>query len=266
MSVFTFTLSHAGGVDASFITPDVLNLPFKYNGTGYPGVGGTCGSMLPVGNTCTLVVNFEPTAVAVSNDTITLNYNDGVIVQTTTRDIQGQGVSPALLSISDSEPFNFGSVAIGGVAEHTFTITNSGGQDATNVDITSISSPFVFKGGTFPGLGGSCVSAGTITSGGGNCTVVIEFAPSATGVITMAMNVDYYNGSLTTVESKTLQGNGAAPALLVINQADPFDFGTVADGSTHIQTFTVTNTGAIDASSITGTGLSTAFTLSLIHI
>ena len=98
----TFTVTHSGSVDANLVFSSPLTLPFKYNGSGYPGTGGNCGASILIGDTCTIVVNFEPTATGVATDTINLNYDNGVSPQVSSRPLTGNGVTPANLSISDT--------------------------------------------------------------------------------------------------------------------------------------------------------------------
>ena len=144
--------------------------------------------------------------------------------------------------ISEPEPFDYGTISIGGVTEQTFILSNTGGQDASALSITNLASPFNFKGGSFPGSGGSCVDGGNIIGTVGICTIVVEFTPIVTGIQNLQMVIDYNNGAGLTSISKNLQGNGAAPAQLIIDRTEPYTFGTVANGSVHLETFTITNT------------------------
>lgn len=48
-----------------------LNLPFKFKGGSYPGVGGTCGT--GISSDCTVVVNFEPASAGNFSQVLSLN-------------------------------------------------------------------------------------------------------------------------------------------------------------------------------------------------
>ena len=75
-------MTNTGSVDATSITGAMSALPFRYAVSGnYPGGSGTCGAMLAPGISCTVEVEYLPTANVVSNENFTLNYNDGSIGQ-----------------------------------------------------------------------------------------------------------------------------------------------------------------------------------------
>ena len=139
-------------------------------------------------------------------------------------------------------PRSFGDVAINAVTEETFNIVNGGVIDATNVSGGGLISPFRFKGGGFPGAGGDCLPT---IPGGGNCNIVVEFAPLQTGSYNDTIEIYYFNGVGTTQLDNTITGEGKTPALITINQTDPFNFGTLVNSNTGTQTFTLTNMGCL---------------------
>ena len=95
---------------------------------------------------------------ALDTDTIQFNYNDGVNLQNVTRIVNGTAVLPALIDISEADPYNMGVVAVGSSTNHLFTLTNNGEFDATLVTDIGLSAPFQFVGGSFPGTGGNCTA------------------------------------------------------------------------------------------------------------
>src|SRR5690606_611568 len=125
-----------------------------FKGSTYPGTGGTCGAIINSGASCTIVVSFEPAIAGAQSDTIEINYNNGVIVTSTTRDVEGTGAAPANLTISESDPYDFGTFATGASQTHTFTVNNTGGVTATSMGEVGLSAPFGYLGGTYPGAGG----------------------------------------------------------------------------------------------------------------
>ena len=80
---------------------------------------------------------------------------------------------------------------LGTVQEKTFTVTNSGGVSAASASGSGLSLPFKFKGGSYPGTGGTCGTTIVV----GTCTVVVEYNPTVTGSHSDTFNLDYYDGA-----------------------------------------------------------------------
>src|SRR5690606_16779633 len=155
--------------------------PFGFKGGSYPGTGGTCGANLASLATCSLVVTFSPSSPGTHTDTLEISYNDGLNPQTVSRDLQGISADAALLSISDGPTYDFGPRALTSVAEHTFVVTNTGSIAASSLEASPLSSPFSFKGGTYPGAGGNC---GLTLAPSASCNLVVTFSPTSTGLKT----------------------------------------------------------------------------------
>ncbi|RME18397.1 MAG: DUF2341 domain-containing protein [Bdellovibrio sp.] len=244
----TYLVTNNGGVDATGISGGVFtNAEFSFP-TGYPGTGGTCGATLAPANTCTIVVQFAPTASGVLNDTITINYNDGVNPQSATAAIQGEGQTRALLSITP-DPYDFGTQAVGSSTTQTFTVSNSGQITATSLADTGLGTvDFRYPGG-FPG-GGTC---GATLAGGSSCTVIVEYIPQATGAHSDTISIQYNDGVGTVSSTATVQGTGTTPASIGLNpaEANPYNYGTAATGATVSKTFTIENTGGVAATGLT---------------
>ena len=120
-----------------------------------------------------------------------------------------------------------------------------------------MAAPFTFKGGGFPGVGGSC---GLTLAAGANCTIVVTYAPSASVYTLNTMRVDYDNGAVAAFTTRPMDGTGLTPALLTIDGGPTYDFGTQATGSTTTNMFTITNSGqAIATGVMDGAGLASPF-------
>src|SRR5437667_390303 len=76
----------------------------------------------------------------------------------------------AMLGFSDGASFDFGAHAVGSSVDHTVTISNSGAHAAAGVALAALAAPFSFKGGAFPGSGGTC---GVALDPAQTCTVVL---------------------------------------------------------------------------------------------
>ncbi len=254
----TFTLTNSGSSAATSLVEIGLALPFSFKDGVFPGTGGDCGQSLSgSGSTCNVVVQFEPSLAGVQAETIVISYFNGSTTVNTTRDLIGTGIQPANLSISEVDPFNFGTVPVGGSTEHTFTLTNNGSSPATAISVSGLVPPFFFKGGGYPGTGGDCSSS--LAGNGGKCTLVVEFAPTSTGLMFDTLDIHYYNGVTAATTSRSVQGTATVSALLTISESDPYNFGSVTVNSTTTHIFTITNTGGYAALAISETGLSAPF-------
>ncbi len=248
----SFTINNSGGVTATAMSGSGLSLPMRFKGGTYPGLGGSCSSTLNAGQSCTVVVNYAPTSAVTTNQTLSIAYTDGVSAQSATRPVTGTGAAPALLTMSPSSSYDYGTYPVSATAEQTFTISNSGGMAATSVLMNGLAAPFDFKGGSYPGTGGNCTSSIAIS---GSCTIVVTFTPGAIGALSDAIDVSYNDGAVTQSFSTTVQGTGTTAALLTISDAG-FTYGTVANGSTTDKTFTVTNSGGVASTAMTGASFS----------
>ena len=251
-----FTVTNAGGVGATAMTGAALSAPYSYKGGSYPGTGGNCAATLAATATCNVVVTFSPTAIGVLNASFTMNFNDGLSAQSSSRPMTGTGVTPANLAISDGPVYDYGTVATGGTAQKIFNITNNGNFTATAITGPALPAPFTYKGGTYPGVGGNCAATLSV---GSSCTVVVLYAPTATGTQSTNITLNYYDGANNQSSTGGVQGTGAAPSNLVISDGATFNFGTLANGGNAEKTFTVSNTGGVIATSVSGGGLATAF-------
>ncbi len=154
-----------------------LAAPYSFAGGSYPGTGGTCAATLAATATCSVVVEYAPVAAGTHTETLTINYFDRVASQSATRPMTGTGVNPALLVIDQGPTYNFGTVAVGGSSDVTLNVTNNGAFLASVMSGSGLTVPFTFKGGVYPGTGGTCASN---LNAGASCTIVLNYAPIAT--------------------------------------------------------------------------------------
>jgi hypothetical protein len=161
------TLRNIGGSTMTFSAAITLNFIR----------GGTCGTTLAAGATCTINVRFRPTTIGVLTGTLTVTSalaGSGVVALSGTGNGAVAAVSPTTTSTA---PFNFGSVTRGQVSGPLIvTVLNNG------------TTPMTFNAGngfTLGGnsaqfrltTGGSCVNGGTLPALG-NCTFTVVFAPT----------------------------------------------------------------------------------------
>lgn len=253
---FTFVITNSGGVAATALSGTGLAAPYSFKGGSYPGTGGTCGVSLGAAAGCSIVVTYSPTTVAVHNDTMDINYNNGVTGQVASRDVTGTGANPAVLSISDGPTYDYGTNPTGSNSDKTFTINNTGGVAATALSGNGLAAPYSFKGGSYPGVGGTC---GASLSAAASCTVVVTYSPTTVTVHNDTMDINYNDGASGQTASRNVTGTGANPAVLSISDGPTYDYGYKVVGSVTTKTFTVTNSGDVTATSMSDSGLAAPY-------
>jgi hypothetical protein len=251
-----FTVTNAGGVPATALAATPLVAPFSFSGGAFPGTGGSCGATLDAGASCTVAVTFSPAAAGASAGTLALGYGDGVATASASEGLTGTGLAPALVTVSDGPTYDFGTLTIGAAAEHAFSLTNGGGVQATALAPPTLTAPWGWKGGAFPGSGATC---GTTLDAGASCTAIVTFAPIAAGAASATLSFGYSDGAAAQTASVGLAGTGATKATLAISDGPTYDFGTRAVGAPTAHAFTVTNTGGRAATSISAAALASGF-------
>ena len=237
----TFTLTNAGGVAATTLVINGLATPYSIS-------GGNCVGSLNAGATCTVVVDFQPMATGTHPDALEISFNDGTAPQSFSHAFTGSSAAPALLTISESDPFDFGTNATGSSTPQTFTVTNTGASTATAISINGLASPFSHSGG----------SCGTSLNSGNSCTVDVQFTPGGAGVHTDTLDITYNDGAAAQSSSRNLQGTGVPPAFLTLNVGS-HAFGTVAYSSSVDYVFTLTNSGGVAATALSGAAFASEF-------
>ena len=212
-------------------------------------------------NNCQLVIGYTGAAAGTFQENLKVTYNngsyaaeDGFVISVVTSPL----VIPATLSISDGATNSYGQVLTQQSYDKTFQVTISGTLPATNVTPGSfLSSDFSYKGGSYPGVGGTCGT--TITA---NCSIVVTLTPSAVQSYTDAIALQYNNGSANTQVSRTITANSNNPALLTLTAGTPSGFGSTPLNTAVTNTFTLSNS----PSSIAATSISLAPLSGALHL
>ncbi len=211
VSTATLTLENTGGYQATNISDALLlTAPFQFVSGVYPG-GGTCGATLLSGSTCTVNIEFTPNTIGTFPETVSLNYDDGVSTGlTVSKNLSGTGVTPANITISETDPYDFGSIPQYSTSTHIFTLTNGGTHGANITGDSTLSAPFRYLGGSYPGTGGDCPTGG-LPGSGSTCTIVVEYAPTIATVHSSTITIDYFDGALNQSATRSVVGT-ATPA------------------------------------------------------
>ena len=202
--------------------------------------GNGCGSVVAAaGGTCTIAVNFTPTATGTRNGTLTITDNSAGSPHTV--QLRGQG-GEGSVSLSPSS-LSFGSQQVGTTsAAQTITLTNEGAL-ALQVSHIQASAPF-----------DETNTCGTSLPAAGTCTISISFSPTTSGAAT---------GNLTLTDSAANSPQAAALTGSTTTGAPPPPPGIglgVASGGSASATVTAGATASY-ALSLGGAGMAGTATL-----
>jgi hypothetical protein len=183
----------------------------------------------PLVGTCTVDVTFSPSSVGADTAAIEVTDETG----TTTggvSDLSGTGTSPMSLPGSVS----FGSQNLGTTSSNSVTLSNTGNATFNVTGVT--------LGGTNPGSFSITTNGcGGAVTGGGQCTVDLQFQPLTVGgnTATLTFSDDVPGDSS---QSVTLTGTGTSPVVSVSHATLSFSAVTIGKLGP-IQTVMLSNTG-----------------------
>jgi len=197
----------------------------------------SCTATLAAGGSCSVSVHFTPTAAGARTATLSVSGAPGGSV---TSSLKGTGATAKLVLSPASH--GYGSVTIGASSNsQSYTVTNTGLAASGPVSV-AITGP---DAGDFNQVSSTC---GSQIAAGSSCTVGVVFTPSAAGARTATLTATASPGGS---DTSTLNGTGAAKALLAIGPPT-FDYGQVVDGATSaVESYTVTNNGLAASGKLT---------------
>jgi hypothetical protein len=191
----------------------------------------------------TLTVKFSPATGGTTSGSVTVTNDQGVNAIAA---VTGTGVQ-AGISLTPSS-VSFGSVVTGNTNSQTVQIKNNGTSNLTISQATATGTGFSVSGLALPL---------TLTPGqAGNFNV--QYAPQAAGNVSGAVSI--VSNAPNSPATVALSGTSVAASYTIGVSPSSLNFGSVTDGSSTAQGFTVTNTGnsnvAISGFTATGTGYS----------
>lgn len=219
------------------IGPIVINTPTLTGDASFTVSGNTCTTLSP-GSQCQITLQFAPTTVGPLTATLSIPTN---VAGTFTIPVSGTGTS--VLTIAPSV-INFGDAAVNQTtANQGVTLANNGTQPVAINSITASA-----------GFAVASTTCGATLNGGQNCGILVNFSPTAIGVVNGTLTVSSSAaGSPNTV---SLNGRGVAGVLSIAPTSLTFADQLVGTASAS-QTTTVTNTGNL-AVTFNSVGTSTA--------
>jgi Abnormal spindle-like microcephaly-assoc'd, ASPM-SPD-2-Hydin/Protein of unknown function (DUF1573) len=229
-------LSNAGAANLTISLLDLTGTDFSVSGITTP-------TTLTAGQSTEVLVTFSPRTAGSTTGNLSIASNDPANPAINVA-LSGTGMTAPTGQLNASATnVSFGPVATGARAEQQIVLTNTGNTEVTISSITVAGAGLKTSGVEVPGTLNPAESA----------PLKVSFAPkegNVTGSITVVSNAA--NSPLKIAVTGT-----AAQAGLSISPSS-FDFGSVEDGHTTSQAFTVTNTGAaaltIEQLSVSGSG------------
>ena len=252
----TVTLSNSGGANLTAISLTFSSTVYS-RPTG--AAGGTCGTSLAGGATCTINVVFSPTMTGSVSGT--LSITGSVPVSGSPVALSGTGTPPAPTASVSPNPLAFGNVPVGTTSSaKILTVTNTtGGSVAltggTFTFGTLSPQPFSRPAGA---AGGTC---GATLAFGASCTINIVFTPGSPAPFSSTLTVAYV-GATVSGSPVTLTGTGipvVQSATLTPATWSPTETRTcpgtnplqiLACAAGPAQAFTLTNTGNVPLTGI----------------
>ena len=172
----------------------------------------------------------------------------------------GVDCSPAKLVLVGPNPIVFPTTTVGSSSTKMVTFENQGGFDAKDIQVENIFAPFTYAGGSYPGTNGTC---GTVIASGAQCSVNLEFMPTATNTYTSKLTLEYLEDpQVRELLEIDLQGDAVSTSALVLSDGPVFNFGTVVQGGTATKLFTLTNPSTGQATAFLPQALTGGFSFS----
>ena len=200
-------------------------------------------NVLQLGNSCSVLVSFTPSAAGSRTAAVTITSNASP--PTESAQLNGTGLTPAPALTLIPGSLDFGTTAVGSSTPMNVTVTNAG-TAALHITNVAVVGP---NTNDFGFSGPACNSAIPVYA---SCTITVTFTPLAAGLRTASLTLtDDAPGSPQVI---SLKGNASAapsPAVLV-NPGSP-DFGTTTQGTNTPMNLTVKNIGtaALHITSVT---------------
>jgi P pilus assembly chaperone PapD len=190
-----------------------------------------------------LTVKYSPTTSGTTTGSVTVVNDLGV---NAVEAVSGTGVQAGITLTPASA--SFGSVVTGNTNSQTIQIKNSGTANLTISQATITGAGFSLSGLSLPQ---------TLTPGQSG-SFNVQYAPKAAGAVSGSVSI--LSNAPNSPATVALSGTGVAAANTISVNPSSLSFGSVTDGSSTAQGFTVTNTGnsnvAISGMTATGAGYS----------
>lgn len=220
--------------------------------------GGTCGTTVAFGTSCTVIVAFTPTVAGTRSGTLNIAHSTTLTPVAIALTGTGSGaVATAPVASISPTALTLASTAIGATsAAQNVTVSNTGNA-ALSISALTLSNPadFIIAGGT--------CSAGGSVAAGSNCLVSVAFKPAAGSIGARNGSLSIAHNAAGSPGSVSLSGSATAAAAPAASLTASLAFGSVNVGTTSTaQTATLTNSGTAPLTIGTLSTASTEFAIS----
>lgn len=202
--------------------------------------GGTCGTALATGTSCTVLLSFSPLASGNRSGTLNISHSQTLAPIAIALSGTGAGAPPSapLAQIAPAS-LALAATAIGATsAAQNVTLSNTGSA-ALSLSAITLGNPadFIIAGGT--------CSAGGGVAAGSSCTISVAFKPAAGATGTRSGTLSISHSASGSPGSVALSGSANAAATPAATLSAALSFGSVNLGTTSAaQTATLSNVGA----------------------
>jgi hypothetical protein len=217
----------------------------------------TCsGQTLIIGQSCTVTVNFSPSATGGFSGFVSASYLGGVTSTSSySLPIAYTGFSSLAQPVVASAPasWDFGTLATAATSSKTLTISNSSTGNA------------IFQAATITGSGYTITSDNcntqTLTSST-TCTITIQFSPLFPGSSLGVLTLNYQNLSGSPgIKTVPLSAIGNVPQPVLTLSPNPQNFNNVATNSYATQVISIANNTSVSATIGTATVSGSGYTI-----
>ena len=217
-AVQTVTVSNAGGGTLSVSGVAANNGAFATTGN-------CVGASLANGQSCTVIVNFAPTAAATVNGTLSITHNAAGSPASVALSGTGTTAPVPVVALSRAAVSFAGVTAVGqqSIAER-LTLTNNGPGSVTLTSVTASPEFNIVAGAT------SACRAGQTLAQAASCSIDVSFAPAAAGARSGTLSI--VSGGSPSTLTANLSGTGSAVAAAnAAPNPTAVDFGPVRVGT-----------------------------------
>lgn len=199
--------------------------------------GGTCGTTVATGQSCTVLVTFTPAAAGARSGTLSISHNNTLTPITIALSGTGTAVAVPVANITPTS-LTLPATAIGATSSAQNVSVGNTGTAALTLGAISLgnAADFVIAGGT-------CAAGGSVAPGA-SCTVSVAFKPSPgpTGLRNGKLSITH--NAAGSPGEVSLAGNATPAAAPVAALTAALSFGSVDVGaSSTAQAATLSNTG-----------------------
>jgi Abnormal spindle-like microcephaly-assoc'd, ASPM-SPD-2-Hydin/Protein of unknown function (DUF1573) len=233
------TISNTGGSDLTISVIAITGAEFGATGIATP-------KTISAGQSVPVALTFKPTTAGAVTGSLTITSNDPTN-PTTTVTLDGTGSTSAVGQLQDApSSLSFGNISVGSSGTKQITLSNTGNAAVQITSIAATGTGFTVNG----------ISVPYTLNPSATAILNVVFAPTTGGSVSSTITViSDANGSPLKI---SVSGTGVQAGLSVTPSS--FAYGSVVDGQTKSQTFTLTNTGnsslTISQLGISGSGYS----------